>query len=55
MNWTRWNSNPNNRRRRAVFDLTQSQKDLQARARDLSDGYVQSRAAEVDEIGRAHV
>jgi len=31
-----------------VFDLTQSQIDLQARARALSDGYVQTRAAEVD-------
>ncbi|MCF6234472.1 MAG: acyl-CoA dehydrogenase family protein [Rhodobacteraceae bacterium] len=31
-----------------MFDLTQDQKDLQTRARDLSDTYVQSRAAEVD-------
>lgn len=31
-----------------MFDLTQDQKDLQDRARALSDGYVNSRAAEVD-------
>lgn len=31
-----------------MFDLTPAQKDLQARARDLSDTYVQARAAEVD-------
>ncbi len=31
-----------------MFDLTRDQKELQARARDLSDTHVQSRAAEVD-------